>query len=311
MADQPDPPGCEPQAPPAPDAVLLADPVPKPCTPQAEYLKAIDRARKAVAITMAVFGLGFGICSIRHEHLMQAAWREPGIWASGAKAFGIGVLACFAAVFALVLEHLARPAEPKPFALRSLFARFLLIVMAVVATCTAMAFAYGPFQAVSAVIGFLLLVAAVRERDELRIVLGALAAIMLGMTVLSTRTAYQYARWHADEIVAAGCELADQCRRTDDNRYNLHPGSDPNGKDALFGQRIDPSDPRVPGVLRKLGAQRIWVDEERVAVYVGEGTEFQIYRATHPRRTSGPVWGFRGKGSTNTPITDRLTAALD
>ena len=99
------------------------------------------------------------------------------------------------------------------------------------------------------------------------------------------------------------------------HRYNSHPDVDESGILALFGAEIQPTDPRVPDVLRNLGARRIWVDKERVAVYVGrerlqilrvpnDEVEYQIYRLPHPTTTCNPVWGFKGKGDTE--ITDRL-----
>ena len=53
-----------------------------------------------------------------------------------------------------------------------------------------------------------------------------------------------------------------------------------------------------------MGAQRIWIDPDRIAVYVDGDREFQIYRDPHPGQTDNPVWGFRGKGATK--INDRL-----
>ena len=179
-----------------------------------------------------------------------------------------------------------------------MFVRSLFILVTVVAICLSMTFAYGPWQAIGAVIGTFLVLAAVREHRIVRVVLAILAAIMLGLTLLGTQSAYQYARWHADEIVAAGCELMDQCPKSGFDRYNRHPEIDTSGILDLFGQEIQPTDPRVPKVLRKLGARRIWIDEERVAVYVGPnkfdfscipqpGIEFQIYRYPHP--TTNPA----------------------
>jgi hypothetical protein len=178
-----------------------------------------------------------------------------------------------------------------------------------------MALAFGPGQAVGSAIGMFLLLAAVRKRNTARAVLAVLAAIVLGLTLLNTQSPYQYARRHADKIVAAGCELMDRCPRTEYYSYNLHPEIDTSGILAIFGEEIQPDDPRVVSVLRKLGARRIWVDEERVAVYVGSNEfdfsgfprpeiEFQIYRTPHTTTTSNPVWGFHGKGATR--ITDRL-----
>jgi hypothetical protein len=278
--------------------------------PHVAYLKLIDSAKKAVAIAMAVCGVGLVICVNRDDYLRLTLRRESGIWAWGCWVFGIGVLVFLTVTLALIVEHLARPAKPKPFTLRSMLIRSLFILIIAVAVCFSMASAYGPWQASGAVIGTFLVLAAAREHRMARVVLAILVTIMLGLTLLGTQSAYQYARWHADEIVVAGCELMDQCPRTGYRDYSRHVGMP-----ALFGQEIDPGDPRVPEVLRKLGALRIWVDEERVAVYVGinkfdfscipqPGIEFQIYRNAHPTTTCGPVWGSYGKGATR--ITDRL-----
>lgn len=133
---------------------------------------------------------------------------------------------------------------------------------------------------------------------------------MTGWTVLGTQSAYQYARWHADEIVRAGCDLMDRCPRTE---YRAcYPARI---YTSLFGEEIALNDPRVPQVLRKLGARRIWVDGERVAVYVETNEfdfscipkpeiEFQIYRTPQPKTPHGPVWGSHGKS--HTKLTDRL-----
>jgi hypothetical protein len=210
--------------------------------------------------------------------------------------------------------HLAGPTKPTRFALRSILVRSLLIVVIVGTIGLSMAIVYGPGQAIGAVVGAFLLLAAMRERYIVRALLVILAAVVLGLTLLGTQSAYQFARRHADEIVPAGCELMDQCPRTHYYTYNRHPEIDTSGVLALFGQEIQPSDPRVPSVLRKLGAHRIWVDEERVAVYVGSKfdisqsphckIEFQIYRNPHLTKRSNPVWGSHGKGATR--ITDRL-----
>ena len=68
---------------------------------------------------------------------------------------GIGALACLTATLALIVEYLARPAKPSPFTLRSLFARSLFILIIVVAIWLLTAFAYGPWQAIGAVVGLL------------------------------------------------------------------------------------------------------------------------------------------------------------
>lgn len=126
-------------------------------------------------------------------------------------------------VFGLVLERLTRPASPGPFKLRS-----LLVIIAVTVIGVWMVVAYGPWQGVGEAIGAMFLFAAVRQHRPARGVLASLALIVLGLTALGTQTPYQYARRHADEIVAAGCELMDGCGRGRDDRW------------------IQPDDPRVP-----------------------------------------------------------------
>jgi hypothetical protein len=272
--------------------------------PHSAYLKFIANARKGVAITMAVFGAGFVVCvNVVDSGL---TWRkDTGIWALGIPVCEIGILVCLVVTLAFIIEHLARPVRPTPFTLRSVLVRSLLILLTVGAICLAMASAYGFWQATGAVVGTFLLLAAVREHGSARATRAFLAAIVVTLTVMGTQTAYQYARWHSDEIVAAGCNLMDQCPKTGYRPHSPHRGTYTSNAQALVGQEIEPSDPRVPDVLRKLGARRIWVDDERVAVYVGLETEFQIYRLPHPDSTLDPVWGFRGK-AWPTKITDRL-----
>lgn len=262
------------------------------------YMRRIDTARKAVAVAMAIFAVGVVVCVNRDDYLRLTLRGEPGIWTWGCWVFGIGVLACLTATLALILEYLARPAEPKPFTLRSMLIRSLSILAITVVVCFWMARAYGPWQAIGAVIGTFLVFAALREHASLRVSLAVSALIVFGLTLLGTQSAFQYARRNADEIVAAGCKLADQCPKT-----GYHDAVDAHGH-TLFGQEIDPSDLRVPSVLRKLGSQRIWVDDERVAIYVGGDTEFQISREPHPRLHALPVWAPHWKGSTE--FTDRL-----
>jgi hypothetical protein len=268
------------------------------------YMKTIDTTRKAVAIAMVIFAVGMVLCARRNDLELTTEARRSGAWAWATWAFVMGIYACAIATLALVLEYLARPARPWPFSLRWLFVRALLLLVVVAAITSSLYVAYGPGQAIGAAVGTLLLLAAVREHHIRRGVPAVLATVVLGLTVWGTQSPFQYARWHADEIVAAGCELAERCPRAGYHTYNRHPNFDPSGMFALFGQEISPSDPRVPEVLRKLGARRIWVDDERVAVYVGEEAEFQIHRDPHGKGRSSPVWGFQGKGSTR--IADRL-----
>jgi hypothetical protein len=270
-------------------------------------LKLIDTARKSVAIAMAVFGAGFAICTRRDDYLTGTLRWEPGIWAWGKWVLGIGVLTCLIATFALIVEYMARPAAPKPITLRSLFIRSLFILIAVVLISFSMTFAYGPPQAIGAVIGAFLLLAAWREQTEWRVVLAVLAAMVFGLTLWGTQTPYQYAHRHADEIVAAGSELADQCSHT----YRGQPDLDQSEVLAHIGQEVAPGDPRVPSVLRTLGAKRIWVNDERVAIYVGGNQEFQIYREPHPNTVNAPIWASHIGKSGSTKLTDRLWATDD
>lgn len=286
---------------------------------QSPYTKFIDITRKIVAAAMAICGVGTVVCVHRDDHLRLTLRQDSGMWGWGVLVFEIGVLVCLGLTCALVIEHLARPIAPARHFLRSLFIRFMLIVLAVAALCRAMVAGYGAVQGIGAVFGTLVLLAAVRAHRTARVILAIVAAILLGLTLLGTQSSYQYARWHAEEIVAAGRELMDRCPSTDYRPYNVHPEIDPSGTFALMGVEIQPGDPRVPEVLRKLGARRIWVDADRVAVYVGTNRfdfstfpqpeiEFQIYRLPHPDTTENPVWGFRGKGSTK--ITDKLWTNL-
>jgi hypothetical protein len=273
--------------------------------PHGAYVRFIDNARKAVAIAMAVCGAGFVLCVNRDDFLRATLRRDSGIWGWGMPVFGIGVLFCLLATLAFIVEHLARPVRPTSFTLRSVLVRSLFIFLTVGAICLTMAVAYGSWQATGAVVVAFLVLAGVRQRDSARDICAFLATIALVLTIWGTQTTYQYARWHSDKIVAAGCQLMDQCPKTGYRPYDPHRGIYTSEAQALVGQEIEPSDPRVPDVLRKLGARRIWVDDERVAVYVGSETEFQIYRLPHPDSTLDPVWGFRGK-AWPTKITDRL-----
>jgi len=91
---------------------------------------------------------------------------------------------------------------------------------------------------------------------------------------LSTQSAYQYARRHADEIVAAGCQLAEYCREAHVDEIPL-------------------DDPGVPRAFRELGVRRIQIREEHVHVYVPglpgfADREFIIDRIPDPARKGTP-----------------------
>jgi hypothetical protein len=251
--------------------------VPPPATPEsnAAYLKVIDNARKAVAVALAVFGAGIVICSRHNVYVVEELKTTEGIWTWQTGVSAIGVCACLCATLALIIEGLSRPATPRPIAMRSLFLRSLLVSVGVLAISFAMGLAFGPSQGVGAFFGSLLLLAAIRSRDITRASFAVLAAIVLGPTLLSTQSAYQYACRHQAELVAAGREIMDQFRA-------------PNA-----GQEIPPDNPHVPSVLRKLGAEKIWVDEDFVSVYVPgffADREFTICRLPNPPRASGHLW---------------------
>jgi hypothetical protein len=302
-----------PQEPPESEAVAGLSSTPEIPRSYATCLKLIDNAKKTVAIGMVVCGLGSVLCTRRDDYLRLTLRQESGMWAWGATVFGIGVLACIGAALVLVVEYLARPA-PTRFALRLVSVRSLLILVVSVAIYLGMAFGYGVTQGIGAVVGTFLLLAALREHRVARAVLAVLAAIVLVLTLEGTRSAYQYARWHTDEIVAAGSELMEQCPRSGYYPCNLHPEFDASTF-VFFGEQVQPNDPRVPQALRRLGARRIWVDDERVAVYVGINwfdfsclphpeIEFQISRLPHPESYPGEVWGTHGKSSTR--LADRF-----
>lgn len=248
------------------------------------YLKVIDNARKALAITFGIVGLAFIICVHRDDYLHGTLRRDSGLWGQGVWLFGIGMCVCLFATLVLILENLARPMPSKPHSLQRHVVRTLGILPLCIGLFAAIYYGYGFGQAVGAVAGMCLLISAARETGGMRVAVGALSIAVIGLTLMGMRSSYQFALRHADEIVAAGVQIAEQVPR-------------PSGE-------IEPSDPVVPPVLRKLGARRIWVDEERVAVFVGGDIEYQISLQSHPTTTASPVWASRGKGSTK--ITDRL-----
>ena len=166
-----------------------------PAPPQsyARYLKLIDRVKKGVAIGMAICGPGLVLCVRRDDYLRLTLRQESGLWAWGVGVFGIGVLACLVATLALVVEHLARPA-PLRFAMPSVFTRSLVILVTVGAVCLGMVVAYGIAQGIGATIGGFLVLAAVLNHGIARAIAAILAVILIGWTVLSTQSAYQYAQ---------------------------------------------------------------------------------------------------------------------
>lgn len=272
---------------------IASKPGPRLETPQPHGVsfKFLDYARQTVAVGMVLCGPAWILCVRRDDYLTRTLRRESGIWAWGVWLFGIGFCACLTATFVLIIEQLARPAAPTRFTLRSLLLRSLLILIAVSAISLWMVVGYGVLQAVGAVVGTFLSLAAWRSHHTARAVLVVLAVLFLGLTLLSTQSAYQYARRHADEIVDEGCHLMDRSSEV---------------------QTIPSDDPRVPGVLHSLGAQSIIVDSRRVAVYVPgfRRAEFHIYRVASS--TIEPVWiTTRGKDAGHLRIKDRLWMITD
>ncbi len=213
------------------------------------YLKLVQIARKAVAIAMAVFGAGLVICT----NLDPGPQVGPPSWAQRCGlGLLVGICGCFAAAVVLIIEHLARPARPKPFTFSSLILRFWLILTAIFAIGDLIAENFGAWQAIGAMAAGFLLLSVVRERGRRRFLSACFAAVMLGLTILGTQSSYQYARRHAEEIVTAGCELMDRVPEAEFHRYNPCPDADKSGVLALFGAEIQPTDPRVPDVLRNL-----------------------------------------------------------
>ena len=285
---------CRPQGTAGLEAVPNADPVLESTNPNTSYLKIINNARKTVAIAMVVCGAGFVICYNRDDYLTLTLKREPGIWGWASLVFGIGVLISLIATLALIVEYLARPASPKSTILRSLFIRSALIIIAIAVVFCSMDNFYGLAQGIAAAVGTFLLLAALKNANPARAVLAACAVIVLGLTLLSTQSAYQYARRHADEIIAAGCELMNQW--PEEHYINAN----------------DINNKNVPNVLCKLGARSIFVDEERVSIYVSgfpylTDREFIVYK--NPNTTTFRESVFIKRSSNKDEmceITDRL-----
>jgi hypothetical protein len=258
------------------------------------YAHHIDVARKAVAIAMALCGVAMVVCVRQDDYLTGTLRQEPGIWRWGAGVFEIGVAACLIATLAFVVEYLARPTAPSVFTLRSLFVRSSTILVILAAIGVSIAALFGFAQATGAVIGTTLLLAALRERRMTRAIFAILAAIMLGATLASTQSAYQYARRNADEIVLAGRKLIDQWPRTE------------------LGQEVQISDPRVPKTFHSFGVRRVWIDEEAVFVFVPgrlgfSDREFVICRTPNPATIGDSVWIKRPSNKDSmVEINDRL-----
>jgi hypothetical protein len=220
------------------------------------YVKSIDNARKAVAIAMAVCGLGLVVSANRlHELESPIVGEEPRIWQWGCAMFGCGVVGCLIATLALVVEFMSRPAIPKPFTWRS-----LRVLVPVSVVFLAMIAAYGFGQAIGAVIASIFLLGARRGRGWGRAVTAVLGAIVLGLIAWSTQSSYQYARWHADAFIAAAHDMMD--------RFPVaHEG----------GVEIQLNDSRVPNAFRLLGNGTVEVEKDCVRVRAERYSEFVVY----------------------------------
>jgi hypothetical protein len=253
------------------------------------YLNYIDYLKKALVIIMAISGACHVLCSNRISYLTYASgYIGSALWTWGEWISGIIVLACFVTTLAFVVEYLARPIAPRPFKLQSVLIGFLLITSSIVAICYIMVITFGPWQGVGATIGVFMLLFAIKREQTGRPLFVIFAVIFLGLTILSTQTAYQYACRHTDEIIVAGNELMDQYSEKDDMK------------------EIKISDPTVPPILRKLGADKIMVDKDHVCICASGlyESEFQIFRT--PPTTYSPVWMSRSKGAGTFEISDKL-----
>lgn len=274
------------------------DPRPHPPGSHRAYLKVIDGVRKTVAVVMVLCGVLFAVCARWDDYLTRTLREDSGVWGWGVKAAVAGTVVCLVAAILLIVEHLARPAAQARFTLRSVLLRSLLMVFGLSVIAFWMVTAYGPIQGIGATAGCLLAMAALHERLIARRLLTILAVLVLSPTLLSTQSAYQYARRHADEIVAAGCRFAEQC-------------------EADHLQEIPLDDARIPRVLRKLGASDFHVDDDHVHIHVPESLafserEFAIDRACGPDTRPDTVWvTSRPKGLGPMKIGDRLWMTTD
>lgn len=238
------------------------DPVLHTTTAQSRYLKIIDKARKVTAITTIICGLGFIVCLSPYDYFTQTLRRDAGIWSWGIWISGIGIAICFIATLIFIVEYLARPVAPNPIKFRSLLARGAFIITVTTAICYLMSISFGAGHGFGAGIGTIILFSSLRQEKEIRIILATAAAIILGITLLSTQTTYQYARRHANEIVNKGCELIDQCPKNQ------------------LGHEIELNNPLVPKIFQTMGTRSIFIDKDHIAIFVPgffKDREFIIY----------------------------------
>jgi hypothetical protein len=257
----------------------------------ASYLRFINVGRRVVAAGVATSGLVLIVSSRQKDYLFYSLHQDPGLWSLGEKISVVCLLVCLTATFLLVLEALARPANVASLSTRTLLLKLasLFGLLAFVWTCGFIS--YGATQAFVAMAAAMLLVAAVRTQGPSRILFVCFAAALIGSAARLTNHAYHYARWHADEIVAAGQKL-----------MNV----------TAPGLCLDPSGPSVPTAFRRLGVSRVLVEPDRVAVYHPgiRRTELQIYR--EPTFAIERVWINRtGKQGGINKITDKLWVVVD
>lgn len=154
------------------------------------YAKWMDKARIVVAVAMAICGVGLVVCVRKDDYLTGMLRLEPGIWQWGVSVFGIGICTCLITTLAIVIEHLARPAELTPSALRSFFFRASIIAAIVVGAGVSAAIVLGPLQGFGTVVGVLLAIGAVRQHREARVLLAVMAALVFGLVVWSLQPSH-------------------------------------------------------------------------------------------------------------------------
>jgi hypothetical protein len=256
------------------------------------YLRCIDASRKAVAVAAGISALALIVSARQQDYVFYVLKQESGVWAAVGWISCVCFLACGAATFLLVVEAVARLGERVPPSARTLSPKLLSLSLLLASVWTFGVVSYGVPQAIGAVMAALLLVAAVRTRGPSRVLFVCLAVALVGLTIRLTNHAYHYARWNADEIVAAGRTLMDT---------------------STLGVTLEPSGQSLPSSLRRLGVQRILVDPDRVVIYHAgvQPAEFQIY--AQPTRDIERVWIQRTgkKDGGIVKINDRLWMIVD
>jgi hypothetical protein len=151
------------------------------------YAHCTDVARKAVAIAMALCGVGMVICIRQDDYLTGTLEQQPGIWRWGAYAFEIGVAASLAATFALVVEYLARPTASSRQGVGAFLMRLSVVIAVILGAGAAATAGLGLGQGIGVAIVAAFLVAALRGSGVARIVLMLFAAIVFGLICLASQ----------------------------------------------------------------------------------------------------------------------------